>query len=222
MASRRRPCSSLGWASPNWSGYAVTAGPYTSASGTWVVPAVRATATPTYSSTWVGIDGFANESLIQVGTAQSFHDGQAFYSAWWEVLPAVAQPISSGLGRAGRHHQCDDREDVGGPWTITLRNRTSGEEFSTTEAYSGPGASAEWIQEAPTVGGRIATLASYGSTTFTATANGKNPGFALRHAGAMLQGGAIVSMPDSPATASTAATGQLQGSSDRASRAQPP
>ena len=188
----------LGWASPNWSGYAVTAGPYTSATGTWVVPAVQATATPSYSSTWVGIDGFENSSLIQVGTAQSYHDGAAFYSAWWEILPATARTITTVAVKPGDTVSATISETTSGAWTITLRNRTSGASFSTTQAYAGPGASAEWIQEAPTISGRLTKLARYGSTTFTATANGGSPGLALRDGGVMVQSGLRVSIPGAP------------------------
>lgn len=190
--------SGLGWASPNWSGYAVTAGPYTSATGTWVVPVVRPTATPSYSSTWVGIDGFDNTSLIQVGTAQSYHDGAAFYSAWWEILPAAARTIATVAVRPGDTISATISETTPDRWTITLRNRTTGASFATTQHYGGPGASAEWIQEAPTVGGRLTKIAAYGSTTITATANGRNPRLATRDGGAMVQGGRRVSVPGVP------------------------
>ena len=191
----------LGWASPNWSGYAVTAGPYTSATGTWVVPAVAATITPTFSSTWVGIDGFANSSLIQVGTAQNSRDGEAFYSAWWEILPAVSQTITTVSVEPGDTIAATITQVTTDTWTITLVNRTTGAAFSTTQAYTGPGASAEWIQEAPTVAGRVTTLARYGSTTFTATANGRTPALALRNGGLMVQNGRHVSVPSVPDTA---------------------
>ena len=190
--------TTLGWSSPNWSGYAVSAGPYTSASGTWVVPAVQATAKPTYSSTWVGIDDFANSNLIQVGTAQHYHDGAAFYSAWWEILPAVSQVIPSVPVKPGDTISATITKAGSGRWTIALVNRTTGAGFSTTQAYAGPGASAEWIQEAPTVSGSVSTLARYGRTTFTATANGRSPGFALRDGGSMVQNGAKVSVPSAP------------------------
>ena len=47
-------------------------------------------------------------------------------------------------------------------WSITLTDSSNGNSFTTTGlAYAGPGTSAEWIVEAPTVGGRLATLARY-------------------------------------------------------------
>src|SRR5438094_7169066 len=95
--------SPFGWASSNWSGYAITGGPYTSATGEWTVPAVSASRKPTYSSSWVGIDGFSNGSLIQTGTEQDYYNGTAHYYASWEILPADETPITDIAGSPGHH-----------------------------------------------------------------------------------------------------------------------
>src|ERR1700688_2431179 len=89
------------WTAKNWSGYALTGAGLTGVTGSWHVANVQ---TPTkkrqlkkrtYASTWVGIDGFNNRSLIQAGTEQDWAGGQAVYQAWWEVLPAPQTPIPS-------------------------------------------------------------------------------------------------------------------------------
>ncbi len=190
--------ASFGWASANWSGYAVTRGPYTAATATWTVPTVESTAGSTYSSTWVGIDGFTNSKLIQVGTSQNSVDGVARYAAWWEVLPANAVTISDLPVRAGDHILAKLARRSAGVWTISLDNLTTGMAFVLTTAYDGPGSSAEWIQEAPTVGSKTAALASYGTTTFRATANGRSPGFLASDGGVMVQAGLRVSLPTLP------------------------
>src|SRR6202051_4513047 len=74
--------SATGWASSNWSGYAITGGPFTSVTGSWVVPAVAKTRHATYSSSWAGIDGFNNSNLIQAGTEQDYYRGSAHLFAW--------------------------------------------------------------------------------------------------------------------------------------------
>ena len=54
--------------SSNWSGYAVTgsAGSVTSPSGSWTVPAVTGSRfTTAYAAFWVGIDGFASNTVEQ-------------------------------------------------------------------------------------------------------------------------------------------------------------
>ena len=166
------------WAAENWSGYAET-GTFTGVSGTWTVPAVSATSSSTYSSAWIGVDGFNDNDLIQTGTEQDYYSGAAHYDAWWEILPAAETEISTstypvapkdqmsatiyettttsgGGGGFGRHHTSSEHV-----WDITISNITEHWSFSTSQSYSGPGSSAEWIMEAPEVGGRIAALAHY-------------------------------------------------------------
>lgn len=191
---------SLGWASSNWSGYARTAGaPYTAVTGTWIVPSVSRTRKATYSSSWVGIDGFNNSNLIQSGTEQDYYSGAAHYVAWWEILPAAETVIPTITVTPGDHMSVTITQGSGSSWTISISDTTTGRSFSTTQTYTGPGASAEWIQEAPTVGGRIATLAHYGQTTFDpGTANGVNPGLTAADGGVMIQKGAQVSTPSNP------------------------
>jgi hypothetical protein len=185
-----------GWTSMNWSGYAITAGPYTRATSTWKVPTVAPSATPTYSSSWVGIDGFDNSSLIQVGTEQDYTGGSAHYSAWWEILPAAGTTITTLAIHPGDTMVATiSRNSTGARWTISLADRTTGRTFSTVRTYSGPGASAEWIQEAPRVGTRIATLARTSLTTFVGTANGSYLRLSAANRGTMIQNGMPVSTP---------------------------
>ena len=75
------------WAASNWSGYAET-GTYTGVTGTWTIPTVAVSTSATYSSAWVGVDGFNDSNLIQTGTEEDYYSGAAHYNAWWEILPA--------------------------------------------------------------------------------------------------------------------------------------
>ena len=193
-----------GWASSNWSGYALsssTTGAYHSITGQWIVPTVKATRRSTYSSSWIGIDGFNNSSLIQTGTEQDYASGHAQYYAWWEILPASETEISpsSYPVQPGDHMSASITNDGGGTWTITLSDTTAGWTFSTNQAYSGPGTSAEWIEEAPTIGGTVAKLAHYGQTTFNpGTVNGGNPALVSSESGVMIQKQKQVSTPSLP------------------------
>src|SRR5439155_3225782 len=94
--------SNAGWASSNWSGYAKT-GSYARASGAWVVPSIASSRKATYSSQWVGIDGFNNSNLIQTGTEADYYSGSAHYGAWWEILPAAETVIPSITVHPGDH-----------------------------------------------------------------------------------------------------------------------
>ncbi len=189
--------SGFGWASSNWSGYAVTGATYTAITGQWTVPTVQATSGNTYSASWIGIDGFSNSSLIQTGTGQDYTSGRASYYAWWEILPAPETQIAMQVA-PGDHMSASITESTGGVWTI--QDVTQSESFSTQQSYRGPGTSAEWIEEAPTIGGRIATLAHYGSTTFDpGTVNGgQDPGLEASDGGVMIQRRAQVSTPSLP------------------------
>lgn len=168
------------WAASNWSGYAKT-GSFTGVSGTWTVPTVTQTSSTTYSSAWIGVDGFNNSNLIQTGTEEDWYNGAAHYNAWWEILPAPETALTSGHQVSAGDHMTASIYETSTIVTTTSRNRfrttsqhvwvinisdtTQGWSFTTSQPYSGTGTSAEWILEAPQVGGRIATLAHYNYTT---------------------------------------------------------
>ncbi len=193
----------LGWASSNWSGYAETAGaPYTQATANWTVPSVSSSSSATYSSDWVGIDGFKNSDLIQTGTESDYYSGRAHYDAWWEILPAPETVISTITVSPGNKMQANIVKDSTTDWTITITDVTTGKSFSTTQVYTGPGASAEWIVERPEVGGRLATLAHYKSpVTFDkGLSNNANPALTASDGGEMLNnsGTKVISIPSKP------------------------
>lgn len=195
-----------GWSSSNWSGYALsssTNGTYNSISGQWVVPTVQSGHGSTYSSSWIGIDGFNNSSLIQTGTEQDYSSGSAHYYAWWEILPASETEISPSQYpvQPGDHMSANIQNNGNGTWTIVIDDTTANWSFSTTQNYSGPGTSAEWIEEAPTIGGHVATLANYGQTTFNpGTVNAGNPDLTVADSGVMIQKRSQVSTPSGPDT----------------------
>lgn len=187
-----------GWASSNWSGYAITGGPYTSITGQWTVPTVTKTKGNTYSSTWIGIDGFNNSSLIQTGTEQDASGSGTSYYAWWEILPAAETTLPNPVS-PGDAMSASIQETSPGQWTISLTDQTKGWTATEVENYSGPGTSAEWIEEAPTIGGHVATLANYGQTAFDlGMANGHGPGLVTSDGGVMIQRRVQVSTPSVP------------------------
>ena len=188
-----------GWASSNWSGYALSGSNYSSVTANWVVQAVAPSHQATYSSEWVGIDGFNNSSLIQTGTESDVYNGKTHYDAWWEILPAAETVIPSIVVSPGDQMSASITKGAGSSWTITISDTTTGKTFSAPETYTGPQTSAEWIEEAPTVGGRIAPLANYGKTTFDPGAvNGSSPGFTASEGGVMIQNRIQVSTPSNP------------------------
>ena len=93
LETRWVPSAPTTTSSTNWSGYAVTssAGAVTAVSGEWTVPAVTSTGVTSYSSTWVGIDGYNSNSVEQLGTSSNINaNGTATqYFAWYEMYPSA-------------------------------------------------------------------------------------------------------------------------------------
>lgn len=197
IASSQPGNRAAGWASSNWSGYAVTGSIYHSVTARWTVPGVTGSRKATYSSDWVGIDGYNNSDLIQTGTESDYYNGSAHYGAWWEILPAAETVIPSITVKPGDTITASIAKGSGSSWTITITD--GGQSFTTTQTYTGPQTSAEWIEEAPSLGGRVATLANYGHTTFDpGTVNGANPGLTASDGGVMVQKRVQVSTPSNP------------------------
>jgi ribosomal protein L24E len=152
--------------SSNWSGYIESNGPFTAVTGTFSVPSLS-TGTPgsDQMSAWVGIDGGnGDNSLIQAGINESPDPNNAndfIIQPWWEILPASETFISSVAVHAGDQVAIDINQISGTDWRITLTDQTNGQSFTTDQTYTGQAATAEWIVEALTVNGTVATLAPY-------------------------------------------------------------
>lgn len=185
--------------STNWSGYAETGSGYTSASATWTVPSVSATSSPTYSSAWVGIDGDGNSNLIQTGTESDYVNGQAQYSAWWEILPRYSVTIPGVTVHPGDSISASVAKSSGNSWLISLKDDSTGKSWSATKTYTGPGQSAEFVQEAPTVGGSQSAVAHFSTFAFSnLEVNGANPGLVSSEKIILRQNGVDYSTPSDP------------------------
>src|SRR3954451_6395260 len=167
---------------------------FNSVSGDWTVPTAtqHTRGQDEYSSTWIGIGGgcvdancvVGDATLIQDGTEQDVDaNGNASYSAWWEVIPGPGLTISNFNVSPGDHMHSDISEVVANSnvWKITLQDVTKGETYTTTVPYSSTHATAEWIQETPLVfgtgGAGLAALPNLSTNSFSnAKANGQNAG----------------------------------------------
>lgn len=151
--------------SSNWSGYAASGGSFTSVTGTWTVPNVTAT-TSGADATWVGIGGVDSRDLIQAGTQATVSGGFVQYDAWIEMLPASSRPVQLAVN-AGDSVTVTITEKSAGQWTITIKNNTTAGRYATTVSYDSTKSSAEWVQEAPSVGRGTVALDQFGSVRFT-------------------------------------------------------
>jgi hypothetical protein len=166
--------------SSNWSGYAVETNLTTPANyavtdvkGSWTVPTVSRSKGSTYSSVWVGIDGYSDGTVEQIGTEQDWTGGAVYY-AWYEMYPNASYRIPNAISPGDV--MVGEVQYNSGQFILTLTDSTKGWTFSITQTSSSAlRQSAEWIVEAPWLG-RVLPLANFGTVTFTgasATLNGK-------------------------------------------------
>jgi hypothetical protein len=155
--------------SSNWGGYAVTDpnGTVTNVKGSWVVPAVTCTGgTDSYSSFWIGIDGYDSSTVEQIGVDADCVGGTAQYSAWFEFYPHWPYTINTVQVQAGDTISAEVSYGTKGQFTVTLTNLTRNQTFSTsTKMPQAKMSSAEWIVEAPW-SSSILPLANFGVAEF--------------------------------------------------------
>ena len=168
--------------STNWSGYASVLGSLTNPTintvtdvrGTWTVQPVDCSlaATNTYSSAWVGIDGYTSNSVEQLGTEHDCISGQPQYYAWYEMYPKPGYRITKLSVQPGDVMTGEVRYS-GGKFVLSLMSSRGA--FTTTQrSNKAVRSSAEWIVEAPWSGG-VLPLANFGTLPFSsssATING--------------------------------------------------
>jgi hypothetical protein len=163
---------------------------FSSITSSWTVPAAsqHVPGEAENSATWIGIGGgcvdagctLNDATLIQTGTEQDVDSsGRPSYSAWWELVPAPSITVTNMTVSAGDRITASVSESPTGSniWTITLKDVTRNETFSTTVPYPSTHTTAEWIEETPlTIGSGAAAQAPLPKLTNTAfdnaTANG--------------------------------------------------
>ena len=160
------PAASVTSSSSNWSGYAASGGTFTSVTATWTVPTVTATSSGA-DATWVGIGGLTSNDLIQAGT-QAMVDGSGTveYSSWIEMLPQSSRNVPLSVS-AGDSVTVTIAQQTGNDWLITMKNNTTKGTYSVTVQYSSSNSSAEWVQEAPSVGRGLVSLDQFGTVQFS-------------------------------------------------------
>jgi hypothetical protein len=180
---RRTPEGADTAISHNWSGGVVSApagDAFVWIQGEWVVPNVSA---PTadewyYCASWVGIDGDGSDDVCQSGVECEIYRPSSGAPTvniypWVEWYPAGEIAITNLAVHPGDLVTvliCTNGHGSTSA-SVFFSNRTSGQ--STSLALNAPagislvGNCAEWIVEAPTVGGAQSSLANYGETVFT-------------------------------------------------------
>jgi Peptidase A4 family/Immunoglobulin I-set domain len=167
----------------NWSGYADSAATFTGVSGTWTVPAVTCPVSTSYSSEWVGIDGFNSDatSVEQDGVDMDCVSGVPDYYAWYEMfgdtpLDGGAEIPISNLVEPGDVMSASVTVTAN-VWTLSINDSStvhSDWDFSTQVYFAAQESSAEWIVERPEICTEqtpsqcsFPSLTDFGSTAFT-------------------------------------------------------
>ena len=154
--------------STNWSGYVVTHSQVTFVHARWVVPATTcksADANFQDTSFWVGIDGWSDGTVEQAGTDVRClpNSTTPSYVAWWEMYPTNVEQLVFSVS-PGDHVDASVKL-VSGSYVLRVKDLTSGQSFTRTQACGGgltcQRTSAEWVAESPSYSSGLADLANY-------------------------------------------------------------
>lgn len=153
--------------SSNWSGYAVTGatGSVTDATGSWIVPTVDCTSTPTaYSATWVGIDGYSSNTVEQIGTESDCINGEPTNYAWFEFYPHLSYTIESAAIKPNDLVSAEVKYSRG-EFVVSISINNGAPFTTSTKLKQADRSSADWIVEAPYSGG-VLPLADFKTVSF--------------------------------------------------------
>lgn len=156
--------------STNWSGYAVyNSGASTDVKGSWVVPGLTCpSGQNTYSSAWVGIDGYNTNTVEQTGTEHDCTNGSSSYYAWYEMYPKPGYKVPLVINQ-GDTMTAEVKFQGRGSFTLTITDVTTGKSYTTSQrSNKAQLGSAEWIMEAPWSGG-ILPLSNFGTANYSAS-----------------------------------------------------
>lgn len=166
-------------ASQNWSGYAARGKSYKKISASWVEPTAHCTASRTFSSFWVGLDGYNSNTVEQTGTEVDCISGHARYFGWYEMYPAFPVNFSNTV-RPGDHFTGSVTFTGSGHYTMVLKDATRGWSHTVHKTRTGAHhSSAEVIAEAPSSTTGILPLTNFGTAHFS---NAKVNGAAMGRA----------------------------------------
>ena len=173
--------------STNWSGYAsFTSLKYpefdsvSGVRGEWKVPSVHSSLQDSYSAAWVGIDGFFNTTVEQLGTSQGWVNGHADYFTWFSMYPGPSYEIL-GFPMEPKDWIRAEVTYIGHDvFEMVIRNLSKKVYYVVPSSYTTASGiqrtSAEWIMEAPS-NTTILPLVRFSATPFSdcvATIKGKS------------------------------------------------
>lgn len=166
--------------SSNWSGYAAHGRKFRSISARWVEPTGHCHSSGhTYSSFWVGLDGYSSRTVEQTGSEVDCAGHTPRYFAWYEMFPAF--PVNFGNAvRPGDHFTASVTHTGTSSYTLVIKDTTRGWSHTVHKSLRGAkDSSAEVIAEAPSSSSGVLPLADFGTVHFSSA---KVNGSAMSHA----------------------------------------
>lgn len=156
-----------------WAGYAVTGSDFTHVNGSWIVTEPDCSKTPnSYSSEWVGIDGWSSNTVEQTGTDTDCDGKTPYFYVWYEFYPlntVVIKDVSIAPGDVFSASVVYKGDNL---YTVSIKNNTTDQSFSKEVKFSGadgsgkpPRNSAEWIMEMDS-GSQLNDLTDFGIDSF--------------------------------------------------------
>lgn len=161
----------------NWSGYASINSTFTDVKGSWVQPAATCNGKSTYSSFWLGLDGYSSSTVEQIGTEADCSKGKPVYYAWWELFPGASRLINFFTVTPGVTYTAEVQTD-GNNVTLTLSGGGNQPESLTLGLDGASLSSAEWIAEAPSMCSKTChelPLTNFDKVNFSAAAANGSP-----------------------------------------------
>jgi hypothetical protein len=166
----------------NWSGYAdtsATSQKFTKVSGDWTTPSVTCSAEDQITSDWVGLDGFSDATVEQLGTISWCFESTPTYFTWYEMYPAGTVEVGTALKPGDKIAASVTR--TGTTYKLVLTDSTTaGNNISATKTCAlatCKDTSAEWISERPAFSIGIVPQAHYKAFKLTSgaqTSGGKS------------------------------------------------
>lgn len=159
--------------SSNWAGYAIVpnltkkqAVLVDDVKGSWIMPELTCSfGENSYSSFWVGIDGYSSSTVEQIGTGADCSGGVPVYYAWYEMYPKYPVYLDMQVN-PGDLITAEVKYLNAGKFNLIIKDETTGISFSTIQkSPSAKRNSAEWIAEAPWSSG-VLPLANFQQVNF--------------------------------------------------------
>lgn len=162
--------------SANWSGYVAESsiaspanGFVNGVAGSWTIPTLILNASQnTYLAAWVGIDGYSDGTVEQIGTEQDCVNGVQQNYAWVEFYPYPSQMITRFTVRNGDIINASVLYRGSNYFALSIKDLTTGQLYSKTYQTNAQRQSAEWVVEAPSslIGG-VLPLANFETVRFS-------------------------------------------------------